>query len=351
MYDYTKNLRWSRLRVGILVSGALVLIFLTAMFASNITELFVRKVTIYSDFTDVRGLKTGAPVELSGVEIGNVKKIFFESTGAVRVAMTIRRDYLRFIRTDSVVTVKTLGLLGDKYLELSAGTEGELGPGGAIAGMSPSGLQEITGVSSTVISKLGELAVRLEHITALIEKGEGSASLFIRNPALYNNLNLSAERLAAITASIEKGQGTLGRLLRDDSLYTELKASAGEFRGFAMSLSNSDGTLNKLIKDRTLYDRFLSAANSLDNFSTRLEKANGTLDRLIEDKSVYDNLNTSTRELSVVLGRLEKGEGTLGGLTENGHLSGDLEQTIKDLKALIEDIKKNPGKYFKVSIF
>lgn len=353
MYDYSRNLKWSRLRVGIIVSAVLVILFLMVTFATNLGTLFTRKTTIYADFTDVRGLKVQAPVMLSGVEIGNVARIHFQPIGIVRVSLSLDTPYLRFLKKDSQAQVNTLGLLGDKYLLLTRGTAhaGELSAGEVITGSAPPGLQGIAESGTTVLAKLSNLEQSLEHLISLIESGGGSAAKFINNPQLFDNINDSLRQLAAILDAVERGRGTLGSLVKDDALYRDLKDSAQEFRKFAMTLRTTHGSLNLLVKDRALYDTFLSAATALDNLTTKLEGSKGTLARLIEDKSLYETVNKGAQQLAVILDRLEKGEGALGGLTENGRLSRDLEQTINNLNALIEDIKAHPKKYFQFSIF
>jgi len=317
MYDYAKNLRWSGLRVGLLVSSALVVIFLAVIFASNIEGLFASRITIYTDFTDIKGLKTGAPVRLSGVQIGSVQDIHFESPRAIRVAISIKEDYLHLLTRDSTAAVNTMGILGDKYIELSAGTEGRLPQGGVIAGTTPLDFQAIAGSGNAAITKLGAVAEQLGRILYLVESGNGSASKFIKDPSLYDNLNNSAKRLADILDSINRGHGTLGRIVKDETLYSELEASAKDIRQFALTLKNSNGTLNKLVSD----------------------------------KSLYENLDASSKKLNAILERLDKGEGTLGGLTKDGRVSRELEQTITALRELIEDVKKNPKKYLNISVF
>lgn len=247
--DYTKNLMWSRLRVGILVSAAIFIIFLVVIFASNIGSLFERTTIIYSDFSDVKGLKTGAPVRLSGVQIGSVKDIHFKGAGVVRVAMSIKEDNLRLLTRDSTAAVNTIGLLGDKYVELSAGTDGRLSPGGVIAGTTPFDIQKLAGSGGAVIAKLEGVAGRLERILYLVENGNGSASKFIKDPSLYNNLNDSTKKLAEILDSINRGEGNAGRMVKDDSLYKNLDASSKKLNAILERLDKGEGALGGLTKD------------------------------------------------------------------------------------------------------
>jgi len=249
IFDYTKNLKWSKLRVGILGTAALFIIFLIVIFATNVGSLFERTTTIYSDFSDIKGLKPGAPVRLSGVQIGSVKGVHFKSAGAVRVSMSIKEDYLRLLAKDSVAAVNTMGILGDKYIELSAGTNGRLPPGGIIAGTTPFDIQTLAGSGNTAIAKLGEVAEKLDHILSLIEGGNGSASKFIKDPSLYNNLNASTKGLTEILGSLNKSNGTLNKLIVNKSLYENLDASSKKLSSILDRLDKGEGTLGGLTKD------------------------------------------------------------------------------------------------------
>src|SRR3990170_5132491 len=110
MYDYRKQLAWSKLKVGIVVTAALIILLLAILFAGNIQNLFAPQSTIYATFHDVKGLRSGAPVWFAGVQIGSVKSINF--TGEkITASMKIDRDALPFLKKDSEASILTLGLL------------------------------------------------------------------------------------------------------------------------------------------------------------------------------------------------------------------------------------------------
>nr|MBC8550642.1 MCE family protein [Candidatus Brocadiales bacterium] len=73
MYDYIKQVRWASIKVGLLTTISIAIIFIAIMFAGNIKDFFSPKVSIYTAFDDVKGLRAGSPVWFSGVEIGGVK--------------------------------------------------------------------------------------------------------------------------------------------------------------------------------------------------------------------------------------------------------------------------------------
>ncbi len=114
MFDIKKQLRWSKLRAGLIITIALLLLFFTIFFAGSIDKIFSPTIQIRAVISDVRGLRQGAPVWISGVEVGSVTDIALNPDGGTIVTMSLKKRDLRFVRTDSVASVLTLGLLGDK---------------------------------------------------------------------------------------------------------------------------------------------------------------------------------------------------------------------------------------------
>ena len=114
MYDYMKQLRWAKLKVGLVITIAILVVFLAIMFAGNIEKMFAPRVEIYASFDDVKGLREGSPVWFSGVEIGAVKDIQFTIQRDITVDMIIFKDTLQYLKRDSLAQILTLGLLGDK---------------------------------------------------------------------------------------------------------------------------------------------------------------------------------------------------------------------------------------------
>ena len=74
----------------------------------------------------MQGLIAGAPVWLAGRPVGRVESVSFgerpEGRSALRVVLQVDREVRERIRSDSVATIGTIGLLGDRYVEVSIGT-------------------------------------------------------------------------------------------------------------------------------------------------------------------------------------------------------------------------------------
>jgi phospholipid/cholesterol/gamma-HCH transport system substrate-binding protein len=319
MYDYIKHLQWAKLKVGIVITVAIAVVFMAVMFAGDIEKMFSPKVTIYAKFSDVKGLRKGSPVWFSGVEIGSVKKIGFTIERSILVEMTLSQDSLRYLKKNSVADILTLGLLGDKYIELTPGTPDESGlqPGDTIIGTSHVEIQDVVETGQKSIASFSEFINTLEEVLSKIESGEGTVSKFIKDPSIYDNLKNASAELTDLIRKVKEGSGTVSKLLYEDELYRNVSASARKLKEFSSELAESNGTIHGLIRDDTMYRNFTAAS--------------ARLDRLLE--------------------RIEKGEGTIGDLMKDQEMAMELKSTLHEMRSLIKDIREHPGRYFKFSIF
>jgi len=302
MFDTNRHITWAKLRVGIVVTLGLAVIFFAVVFAESIVHLITPQATLFATFSDVKGLRPGAPVWFSGVQIGSVKSLQFERGEQIVATLAIDKSALPYLKKDSVSSILTMGLLGDKYVEMSPGSREapSLLPGDMISG-SP-------------------------------------------RPEI-------AEELKRVIEGVETSKGSLARLLRDDTLYRDLSASVRDIKAFAEMLKSSEGTISRAIKDPALYDRFVRASKSLDSFSEKLVTSRGTVNKLVEDASLYENVNGAAIRLNAILDRIDKGEGAVGKLLTDQQLADELHSTLKEINALVKDIKEHPRKYFSFSVF
>lgn len=326
MFDVKKQLMWSKLKAGTIVTAAFLLVLLAVFFAGSLEDIMVPKAEIKAQIKDVKGLRKGAPVWLSGVEIGVVKDMSLHPEYGTLVAMSVKKDAMKLIRKDSQATILTMGLLGDKYIELSTGTAGagHLMPGDIIEGRAQLEVKDLIDASSESLSKVTDFVDKLGSFLEKIEKSEGTAGRLLTDPALYNNLKDTSANLAAILKDFRK----------------------------------SEGTMKRLVDDPELYKKMLAAASSVEEFSRKLNEGQGTLKKLADDRSLYDNLDNASQRLSSILSKIDSGKGLAGSIVGDRELEIELKETVAELKETMEefrdltkDIKGNPEKYFKFSLF
>jgi phospholipid/cholesterol/gamma-HCH transport system substrate-binding protein len=367
MFEQEKQLRWSKIKVGLVISLAILILFLAVFFAGKIEILFSPKMLLKAQFRDVKGLRKGAPVWIFGTEVGSVQAIDLDPIYRTIVTVSINKSVRDLIKKDSTASIMAMGLLGDKYMELTTGSPAAepVESGEMIQGMAQVELTDIAATGAMTIEKTADLVKRIDMLVQKIEKGEGTVAKFIMNPSVYDNLDKSTRTLSILLEDIKTSRGTLKRMIEDPALYDRMLSAASSIEGFSKRLNESTGTLTKLLEDPELYEKLVAASSSIETFSRKLNEESGTLKKLVQDPELYDNLNRVSRNLASILTRLDRGEGVAGTLIRDNEMALDLKETLgkfkeltaemgqlaEELKLLTKDIKENPKKYFKFSVF
>ncbi|MGH7369394.1 MAG: MlaD family protein, partial [Candidatus Methylomirabilaceae bacterium] len=117
--------RSMQLRVGIFVLGLLVLFVVFVLTIGGQSRIFERRYALHAFFGTIEGLNEGAPARLAGVSVGAVSAIRFDKDLAskkIKVTISLDSRVRDRIREDSIASIATIGLVGDKVLELTVGS-------------------------------------------------------------------------------------------------------------------------------------------------------------------------------------------------------------------------------------
>lgn len=331
-----KGISYAELRVGIVVAVALIVAMATTIYVTREGGLpfLGGQYTIYSYLRDVNGLKAGAPIHLSGVEVGSVRHVRFAGQDApapVQVTLAIRTEVQNRITTNSMVTVGSLGVLGEKMLDIDPGPPGGVPiedqgtvPGeaegdpikGIISDASTTmrdvrdlarDLQAGEGTLGALLKqeelyqKLLELIGKAEDVFGALDRMEGTFGKMIHDPSIYDNLDELTESMNSLVTSIEKGEGAIGRLVHDEAMGRSVKQTTGNLESLTGRIDQGEGTLGALVRDRALYDRLDSLSGNFDSISARLDRGDGTAGQLLHDRALYENLNATANELRGLL--------------------------------------------------
>src|ERR1700733_11494159 len=127
--------------VGAFLIGGTVLFGIGLFLIGSRQKVFSRGFEVYSDFTSVSGLETGADVRVSGLQAGELLEIQVprEPSGQYRVKLRLDQKVHPLIRQDSIAAIETEGLVGDKFIEIDKGSDStpECPSGGTIPSMEP----------------------------------------------------------------------------------------------------------------------------------------------------------------------------------------------------------------------
>jgi phospholipid/cholesterol/gamma-HCH transport system substrate-binding protein len=331
-----------RFRVGLVVLIALFATMIGIFMIGQRANLFRKKFPYETRFLSASGLVAGNVVSLNGVVVGNVLEVNLSGDPAdrtVRVVYDVVRRWAPMLRKGTRASIKTRGLLGDKYIELEGGRADEpvVPIGGDIPAAPGTGIEKLLEGSGDLLTDLSAIAKSLRNILGRTEKGEGFLGSITSNSKeseqLGNSFNAALHSLNAILEKVNKGQGLVGRLLIDEKYGRETsEALAGAFRSIQSLLTKIDqgvrtgqGAIPALLSDPegkkkiyALVDSLAVAAASLARTTENLEKGSGTLPILLNDaefgRAFTGNLRSFSQSLDSIGRKLDDGTGTAGKL-------------------------------------
>src|SRR5215471_19818362 len=167
-----------RFRVGLVVLLALFAVMLAIFMVGKRANLFRKKLRFETRFDSAEGVVPGNPVRLNGVTVGSVLEVILTPDPAdrtVRVVYDVDRRAAPRLRKGTRASIKTIGLLGDKYIELEGGTadEPEVEVGGSIPPAPGAGIDKLLEGSGDLLADLGGIARSLKNILKRTEEGKG----------------------------------------------------------------------------------------------------------------------------------------------------------------------------------
>ena len=343
----TRSLAWSELKIGIVSLIALAIASVLIFMVSGTGGFFWQRYSIKTVFSDISGLKEGAPVRVAGVEVGSVKKMDFVGD-KVEVTMEVSKEQMSRITDRSSASLGSVSLLGEAAIDVTANSQGTPIPewGYVRSGPPPGSL-----------STAAEAATRsLETTNTLLEEvrqGRGTLGKLVTDDALYRQLNDFVASAEAVTRGINAGRGTLGRLATNPAAAASLERSLQNLEMVTARIRNGEGSLGQLLNDDALSKSVTSATSNLDAITGRINKGEGTAGKLITDAELYNRLNSMADRRDKLTAALSQGEGTAGQLLHDKRLYENMNGAVTQLQDLLKEIKADPKKYLnvKVSIF
>jgi phospholipid/cholesterol/gamma-HCH transport system substrate-binding protein len=335
--------RWTmsrEVRVGALVVVA-VLVFAAAVFLLGERENFFALKNEYTiRFATVSGLETGNPVQLNGVVVGRVEEVVLPERieqQELTVRISLDRRFGDRVRKDSLARIKTLGLLGDKYVELTSGSPDEpvIPPGGEVPAAPATDVDRLLASGEDVVDNVAAISISLRAILERMERGEGLLGEMLVDSEEGQRTKRAVvetfESLRSISARIESGEGTIGALVMSDDLADQVETSISGLATAVAAVENGEGPVAALLHDdemRTQLEKILAqtgeASERWATLMESLEDGDGLVRRLLTDEeyalSLSEDLAVFLANLRKISGQLADGDGSLGKLIQDPQL-------------------------------
>ncbi len=352
-----KQLKWSQLRVGITVIVASLTLGFLLFLMSGTAGLFTPRITLRSYFDNAEGLRIGAPVRLSGVDIGNVTHIGIVNMAdkrltPVEVQMKVSTKYGYALRRDSVTSLETAGVLGETYLDIdsSQAVAGDVHDGDILPTQVHPDFNQVVRASQSTLQNMDALLKRADRILAFAESGKGSLGKLIYDPTLYNRFSATVADFQKIVSEVGSGQGSLGALISRNDAYDKFLSTLDKMNSVIDDMQQGKGTAGKFLKDPSLYNNANDTIANLKKVTDDINAGKGTLGKLAKDEELAKKLDTTITKLSELTTELEAGQGSAGKLFKDETLYNNASDMLVETKALVKGIRENPKKYLSIKL-
>ena len=229
--EYWRKSEW---RLGLFIACGIVLFGALVFTISNL-NFFQRSYEVRALFKFANGIESGAPVRLAGVKVGEVKnvKIIYNPDNKVplvEVYLLIEEGVL--IRQNASILISTLGLLGEKYVEILPGDKNRalVRKGDIIVGYDAVPMAKLSDLAYQIAQKLDQTIDSVRDVFLKEENKQDLEDTIVNMKSLSDNLNKLAVETNEVMNKINNGEGTLGKILSEDVLYYEILSIVREIK-------------------------------------------------------------------------------------------------------------------------
>src|SRR5215207_3177830 len=238
---------WDQLKVGVMILAALTVLLVAVYKLGQAANLFARRYTLVAFLPNAIGLRVGGQVTIAGQLAGTIRTIEFLPVDAdtarnLRVVMELDEAVQEQVRADSRGRLRTLGLLGDKVLDINPGTPrySALQSGDTLVMGESLDYDQVIAQASGAVGDMVQLTHDLKSITGGIVRGEGTMGQFVTNRDLYDELTRTLRQTNLLISKLQNPNGTVGRMLDDPTLYSNLTAMISSVDSLVIQLNSRE---------------------------------------------------------------------------------------------------------------
>ncbi len=187
------------IRLGLFILLGLAILGAGVFLIGSRQSMLQPNLVVRAQFQNVGGLNEGADVRVGGIRKGTVRHIELphDPSGKVTVVMDVAKSTEDVLRNDSIATIASAGLLGDKFVEISFGTPDNprLKNGQTIDSVPPFEVSEIAARANKLLDSAQEAVTNIGAIAAKINQGKGTAGALINDRTMYDQATASVSAM------------------------------------------------------------------------------------------------------------------------------------------------------------
>ncbi|MGR6088415.1 MAG: MlaD family protein [Arcticibacter sp.] len=311
-------MKFSReIKIGLLVTGAVAGLLYGMNFLKGV-DLFTGVDTYYALYKRVDGLTPSSDILMSGLKVGQVKKIEFteDKSGLVLVTLQIRKGV--YVSKNATASIISSDLLGGRAVEivLVPGSP-EANPGDTLN----------SDIQTSFSDQMLPVKDRAEKLMSTLDSLASSMNAVLSDKN-RKSLDSVFENLDKTLANVESASANIDEMLAPGT--GRLRQMIDNVESISDNLRKNEDKLDNIIANFSSISDSLAAANL---------------------SSTIRNADAAVSGFSEMVTKINSGEGTLGALMNNDSLYNSLQKSSQDLDELLKDLKKNPNRYLHFSVF
>jgi phospholipid/cholesterol/gamma-HCH transport system substrate-binding protein len=328
-------------KVGVFVLVGLILATVVIFLIGDNRRLWERKISLRARFTNVAGLKSGAPVRIGGLDVGSVTEVSYSSDPSnpyITVTFSVARDEATRVKPDSVARISGRGLLGDKMIEITGGSPAvPPAPDGSTIASEPEpadlgqALGDIQEAAKNAKESLRDVKIASERladkqfyedlhgsVAALrtildgVATKPGAAHDFVfdaeeakKIQRILANLDAASANLAAasadahdVMARAKTGPGLAHTLVYDDKTAESVSGSMAELHGALKGIRTGNGLAHAFVygdeteNTQKVMTNITAMSDDLRKIVADVRAGKGTVGALLVDPSVYEDIKS-----------------------------------------------------------
>jgi phospholipid/cholesterol/gamma-HCH transport system substrate-binding protein len=359
------------LKVGIFIFAAIIGIIIFIFTQTRVGKWTGYEIGVLFDY--VGGLEIGSPVRVSGVRVGEVKKIEIIYEKSPKVFVKLKINPTVKIGKNSRFTIKTLGIIGEKYIEIYPSNEKEfIKKGETIIGENPLSVDKIANMGEEIATNLNKILSDVSKITGDKKVQNQIKEILVSSKNVLDGVNNSFMKINNLVEGlsktnnnlnnfIEENSSKISRTIEDVDLFftsskNEIEKTMENVRDFLTLKDKAD----KLITDFSeTSEEFKKTSLQIKEFFEKLE-TEGLIAKIMKEEEMIDDIkkeivvlkettekikdasekmSTTFDNLNKILVDLKSGKGSAGKFLYS-------EELYNEVLNFVKDIKENPWKLF-----
>ncbi len=345
-------------KVGLFVISAILLLFIFIFTQTKKGEWRGYEIGVTFDY--IGGLDIGAPVRLSGVRVGEVRsiKILSQPKPKVLVKLRLKRDVK--IAKNSRITIRTLGIIGEKYVEILPSTEKEyISKGEIVEGVNPLSFEKFVTIGQDVIFNLNNILTDLRKLTSDVKIQKNIRKIVNETAKTSEQMNTVLNKLNTLLVSVNKTNKEIRKVIKENSPRVA-KVLDNTNALVLTSKSEIEKTMRDIRKftetGKEVKKAIAKLENTTDKINTFIEKlqSEGLIAQIMEDKDLLNQIKTEvkhlqdttlklkssaesfikmTENINSLLDYVNQGKGSIGKFVKSDQLYDEVLDFVKDIKA------------------